>query len=388
MDFSFSEEQSLLRDSLNGYLADRYDFDARKAAQNSADGWRPDVWKAFAEELGILGAPLPEALGGLGGGGVDSMIVMEAMGEHLVLEPYLESVVLAGELLRRIGGDTAGELIGRIVSGEAVVAVAALEPQARYDLANVHTGAFREPEGWRLEGHKAVVAAAPWATHLLVTAKAEGEGGGAFSDGAPSEHGVSVFLVEVGGEGVVLRDYMTVDGRRAAEVDLQDAPATLLGEEGGALPHLEAAFDAAAAAACAEAVGLMRRMHRETVEYARQRRQFGRAIGEFQVIQHRLVDMFMAVEQAVSVTYLATLSLDAEPEQRARAVSAAKVRVGKSIREVGQGAVQIHGGIGMTDELALGWRFKRATVIESSFGDTEHHLRRFERLSAPAPVAA
>jgi len=382
VDFAFSEDQGLLRDSLAAYLSDRYDFDSRRKAAAQAPGWRPGVWKAFAEELGILGAPFPEALGGLGGGAEANMIVMEALGEHLVLEPYLETVVLSGGLLERIGGEAAETLIGQIVSGEAVVVLAYAEPSSRYDLDAVHTAAWREEDGWRLDGHKAVVAAAPWATHLLVTARAEGEGG--------EFHGESLFLVAANGEGVSLRDYATMDGRRAAEVTLEDAPATLLGEEGGALPHLEAAVDAATAAACAEAVGLMRRMHRETVEYARQRRQFGRAIGEFQVIQHRLVDMFMAVEQAVSMTYLATLSLGEEPAARARAVSAAKARVGKSIREVGQGAVQIHGGIGMTDELALGWRFKRATAIEQLFGDTEYHLRRFERSGAgvPEPGAA
>ncbi len=387
MDFNVSETQTLLRDSLGAYLTDRYDFDSRRKAAAGAPGWRPEVWKAFAEELGILGAPFSEELGGLGGGAEDDMIVMEQLGEHLVLEPYLETVVLAGNLLRRVGGEAAEALIGQIIAGEAIVAVAYLGAHSRYDLAHVRTAAFREADGWRLDGHKAVVAAAPWATHLLVTARTEGEEnrGGTAGGG---DTGVSLFLLPVDEPGVVLHDYQTVDGRRAAEVILQDAAATLLGEEGAALPHLEAAVDAAAAAACSEAVGLMRRMHRETVEYAKQRRQFGKAIGEFQVIQHRLVDMFMAVEQAVSMTYLATLSLDAEPEVRARAVSAAKARVGKSIKEVGQGAVQLHGGIGMTDELALGWRFKRATVIEQQYGDTEHHLRRFETLSAPVPEPA
>ncbi|MBU2031231.1 MAG: acyl-CoA dehydrogenase family protein [Alphaproteobacteria bacterium] len=374
MDFSFSEEQTLLNDAVSGYLKSVYDLDSRNKAVRSEAGWRPEVWKALAEDIGVLGATIPEEAGGLDGGPVETMIVMEAVGRSLALEPYLETAVLGVGLLRRAGGLAAAALLPAIASGEAVIAFAHDEPQGRHAGLSVLTTARKVAEGWRLDGAKAVVAAAPWATHLIVSARVSGEAG--------DEVGLGLFLVEVAkaGSGLSLRSYPTVDGRRAAEVELdglvvpEDA---LLGAEGQGWAVIAPALDEAVAAQCAEAVGVLRELHEQTLDYVRQRRQFGRPIGEFQVIQHRLADTFAAVEQAASLTYMATLKLDAPERERARAVSAAKVGVSRALRFVGQAAIQTHGGIGMTDELALSHYFKRASVIEQQLGGPEVHLRRF-----------
>lgn len=371
MDFAFSDEQRMLRDLVSAWLRDQYGFEARQAAMESAEGWRPQVWRALARELGVLGASLPESAGGLGGGPVETLVVMEELGAALFIEPYLETVVFAGGLLKHSQWDGAGDWLGRIAAGEAVFAVAHTEPQSRYDLADVSTTARRSGDAWVIDGRKAVVHAAPWASHLLVTARVSGD--------RRDADGIGLFLVDKAAVGVVTRDYPTIDGRRASEIQLESAFAlACLSED--ALPLIERAVDEATCAACAEALGLMRRLHTDTMDYAKQRKQFGRPIAEFQVLQHRMVDMYLAVEQAVSTTYYATLMLDAPGAERARAVSAAKVQVGKSARLVGQEAVQIHGGIGMTKELALGWYFKRLTVIETLFGDADHHLDRFQRM--------
>ena len=376
MDFTYTDEQSILRDTLRRFLADRYDFETRKGVLASEAGWRPDYWRAFAEELGILGAGFTEEQGGLGGGAVEHMVVMEELGAGLVVEPYLGTAVIGGGFLKHAGGVLADELIPEVIEGRAVFAFAYAEPTGRYDLADLQTTARRSGEGWVLDGRKAVVVGAPWATHLLVSARTAG--------GRRDREGVSVFVVEAAASGVSRRDYPTVDGRRASEIGLEGAPARLLGEADAGLPLVERVTDEAIAAVCAEAVGAMRRMHAATVDYARQRRQFGRAIADFQVLQHRMVDMFMALEQSVSMTYMATLKLEEPDAERKKATSAAKVAVAKACREVGQGAVQVHGGIGMTDELALGHWFKRTTVIEGLFGDVDHHLRRYTALSLDA----
>ena len=372
MDFSLSEEQRMLADLVSSWLQDNYGFEARQAAMDSPEGWRPEVWQALARELGVLGASLPEEAGGLGGGAVENMVVMEQLGGAIFIEPYLESVVLAGALLKHSGWPQANDWLARVGSGEAAFAFAQAEPQSRFDLHDVGTTAKKDGAGWSLDGRKAVVHAAPWATHLLVTARSSG--------GPRDRDGVSLFLVDKASRGVATRDYPTVDGRRASEIQFDATVAELVAEE--AMQLIERGVDEAIAAACAEAVGVMRRMHKDTMDYARQRRQFGRPIADFQVLQHRMVDMFTAVEEAVSMTYFATLMLDAEPRARARAVSAAKVQVGKALRHVGQEAIQIHGGIGMTNELALGWYFKRGTVLESLYGDVDHHLARFQSQEA------
>jgi len=376
MNFSFTEEQSLLRDALASYLADHYSFDQRRAAIKSASGWRPEVWKAFAQDLGILGAAFPEEFGGLGGGATETLVIMEELGKALVVEPYLATVVIAGGFLKRSGHPAAADLIGQIIAGETTYAFAQAEPQGRYALNDVATAARKDGAGYVLNGTKAVVLGAPWASHLIVTARTSG----ARRDAA----GISVFLVDAKASGVVMRDYPTVDGGRAAEVTFENVALgadALIGPEGQGLPLIEAVVDEATAALCAEACGVLRRLHEGTVEYTKQRKQFGQAISAFQVLQHRMVDMFIAFEQSVSMTYMAHIRLGGSDEERAKAVSAAKVQVGRACRFLGQNAIQLHGGMGMTDEMAIGHYFKRATMIEAQLGNTDHHLARYEALS-------
>jgi alkylation response protein AidB-like acyl-CoA dehydrogenase len=376
MDFSYNETQQMLRDTLARYLADNYDFDTRRKWIASDAGRDPGIWQALATELGILGAPFAEEQGGLGGGAVENMIVMEQLGEAIAIEPYLQTVVIGGGALKAVGGAVADAVIPQIIAGEAVIAFAYAEPQGRYELHNLRTSARKDGAGWVLNGHKAVVYAAPWATHLLVTARTGG--------GMREADGVSLFLIEANLPGIVRRDYPTVDGFRASEIYFENCAVpgeALLGGEGAALPLVEQIVDEATAAVCAEATGVMRRLHAGTMDYARQRKQFGRAISDFQVLQHRMVDMFMEVEQAVSMTLMATLKLNNPAAERAAAVSQAKAKIGKGLRFTGQSAIQIHGGIGITDELSIGHYFKRATMIENQFGSVDHHLARFETIS-------
>lgn len=376
MDFSFTDEQSMLRDTVASYLADNYAFDARRAAIRSEAGWRPEVWKAFAEELGILGAPFSEELGGLGGGPVENMVVMEEFGKALVVEPYMGTVVIGGGFLKHSGHAAAPDLIEKIIGGEAIFAFAYAEPQGRYTWQDLKTTATKDGTGYVINGQKAVVVGAPWATHLIVTARTGG--------GQRDAQGVSVFLVDKNAKGVTTRDYPTVDGQRASEVTFENVSVgveALIGAEGHGLPLVEKVMDEAIAATCAEACGVLRRLQEGTVEYTRTRKQFGVPISSFQVLQHRMVDMFIQLEQSISMTYMATIRLSDEAHERAQAASAAKVQIGKACRFVGQNAVQLHGGMAITDEMAIGHYFKRATMIEGLFGSTDHHLARYEALS-------
>jgi alkylation response protein AidB-like acyl-CoA dehydrogenase len=375
MDFNFTDEQSMLRDTVASYLADHYSFDQRRAALAKEPGWSPTIWKAFAEELGILGAPFAEELGGLGGGPVENLIIMQEMGKALVVEPYRGTVVIGGGFLKHSGYAGAEALIGQIISGEAIFAFAYAEPQGRYNLADLKTTAKQDGGGHILNGHKAVVIGAPYATHLIVTARTAG--------GQRDAEGVSVFIVPKAAAGVTTRDYPTVDGFRASEVILENVKVgadALVGPADHALPLIEKVVDEAIVATCAEACGVLAKLHEGTLEYTRQRKQFGQPISAFQVLQHRMVDMFIQVEQSVSMTYMATVKLT-EDHERSKAAAAAKVQIGKACKFVGQNAIQLHGGMGMTDEMAIGHYFKRATMIESAFGSTDHHLARYEFLS-------
>ncbi|MGO4332874.1 acyl-CoA dehydrogenase family protein [Cupriavidus sp. M-11] len=383
MDFQFSEEQSMLRDTLARYLADHYGFEARQAAVRSPAGWRPACWKALAQELGLLGAGFPERFGGLGGGAVEHMIVMEQFGRHLVVEPYLSTVVLGGGALLHGNEALAAQWLPAIIGGEATVAWAHAEPRSRYCLHDVQSTAVRAQGGWRLSGHKAVVVAAPWATHLVVSART----GGTRRERA----GISLFWLPRDTPGVALQAYPTVDGARAAEVRLDNVfvpDDALLGAEGQALALIERLSDEAAVALCAEAGGAMSRMLGDTVDYARQRKQFGVPIATFQVLQHRMADMYVQLEQAVALTQVAAMQAGADPQRRALAASAAKAHAGQAGKLVGQAAVQIHGGMGVTEELAVGHYFKRVTAIDLQFGSADHHLRRYADLLYPAHPAA
>lgn len=372
MDFKLSKEQELLRNGLVKFLSTRYDLEKSRTAAKTGPGWQPEIWAGFADELGILGAALPEEVGGIGGGPVEMMVIAEALGRALVVEPYVDTVVVAGGLLRRAGGAVATSLLERVVAGTAVVALAATEAESGDNWLDVATVAVPDGDGWVVRGAKIVVASAPLASHLLVTAR--------------TANGVSLFAVDVAdtGEGLEAHHYRTVDDRRASDLvfDGLRLPGTaLLGEEGRAGPSLQQARDEGAAAVCAEAVGCMRKVLADTVEYAKQRQQFGQPIGSFQALQHRMVDMHMEVEQSVAAAYLAILNLEAEPAVRARAVSAAKATIGRAARFVGQQAVQLHGGMGMTEELAIGHYFKRLTALQYEFGSTDHHVARYARLT-------
>ena len=303
---------------------------------------------------------------------------MEEFGKALVVEPYLGTVVIGGGFLKHSGHAAAADLIGGIIEGRNIFAFAQAEPQSRYNLAAVTTTAKKDGQGWILNGHKAVVVGAPFATHFIVTARTGG--------GERDAEGVSVFLVEKSAKGVTTRDYPTVDGNRASEVYFENVALgayALVGTLDHGLPLVEKVVDEAIAATCAEACGVLRKLHEGTLDYTKQRKQFGVPISSFQVLQHRMVDMFINVEQAVSMTYMANIKVSDDAE-RAKAVSAAKVQIGKACRFVGQNAIQLHGGMGMTDEMAIGHYFKRATMIESAFGSVDHHLARYEFLSLGA----
>ncbi len=377
MNFTLSEEHTLLQASLGQFLQHRYGFAERTAASRGGLGYRPEVWSALAGELGVLGMTIPEAHGGLGGGALEQMILMQEAGRALLLEPVCETVFQAGWLLGQAGGSLAGQLLEQVAAGTLKLAVALGEPAMRYDLPDIATRAVRDGAGWRIDGVKAVVIAAPWADRLIVAARTAGQAGDA--------DGLSLFVVDPAAAGVTLHPYPTIDGRRAADIEFAGVAVSadaLIGPESGALPLLEAMRDRAIAAQAAEAAGLLDKLVSDTVDYTRQRNQFGQPIAGFQVLQHRMVDMFMQVEMVRSAAMLAALKLDGDPAERARAASAAKVTVAEACRFIGQNAVQLHGGMGMTDELGIGHYFKRATLIESEHGTADWHLARHAALSA------
>ena len=383
MDFNFTDEQNMIRDSLSRLIREKYDFETRQKAVHSELGRDPAMWAQFAE-LGLLMAPFSEEDGGLGGSAIDAMVVMEEFGKGIVTEPFVPSVVCGGGFLKHAGTASQKEHhLAGIMSGEQIFAFAYAEPRGRYNLADLETTAKKDGAGYVLNGHKAVVIGAPWATHFVVTARTSG--------GQRDTDGVSVFIVEKDAAGVTTRDYPTVDARRASEVYFENVsvPAEhLIGEADNGLPLIEKVADEAIAAICAEACGVMGVAHQMTVDYSRERKQFGTPIGKFQVLQHRMVDMFMEHQQAISMTYMATLKLDEDEATRKMAASAAKVKIGQAGRFVGQEAIQIHGGMGMTEELAVGHYFKRLTMINAELGNVDHHLKRFTALSAQEMAVA
>jgi alkylation response protein AidB-like acyl-CoA dehydrogenase len=288
----------------------------------------------------------------------------------------MPSVVIGGGALKAVGGALADAIIQEIIAGNVIIAFAYAEPQGRYNLAHIRTSAKKDGAGYVLNGHKSVVYAAPWATHLLVTARTGGSGREA--------EGISLFLIDAKTPGIVRRDYPTVDGFQASEVYFENVAIpgdALLSGEGAGLALIEQIVDEATVAVCAEACGVTEKLHAGTVDYAKQRQQFGQPIGRFQVLQHRMVDMYMEVEQSRSMTTMATLKLTLPADERKAAVSACKAKVSRAAKFVGQNAVQTHGGIGITQELAIGHYFKRSTMIESQFGSADHHMDRYEALT-------
>ena len=378
MDFELKAEQEQLRDMLQRYVRKDYGFEARRRIVASPEGFSREVWKSFAE-LGLLGIGIPEDQGGIGGGAIETFLVMESLGTGLVVEPYLPSVVLGAGLVRDAG--TAAQkaaILPAVASGELRLALAHHEPGGRFDLERVATQAKRSGSGYTLNGKKAVALGGESADKLIVSAKAPsplGEGRG---------EGVSLFLVDAKAKGVTRTGYHTRDSHRAADIALDGVvvdASNLLGSEGEGLALVERAVDRGIAALCAEAVGCMDALNAQTLEYLKTRKQFGVAIGTFQVLKHRMADMFIAAAQARSMAYLAAMRADeADAATRRHAISAAKALVGKSARAVGQGAVQLHGGMGVVDELIVSHYFRRLTAINTTFGDTDHHLARFSDL--------
>ena len=373
MDFSFTEEQSLLQDSVQRFVQNSYEFETRQKLVKTEEGFSRDNWSSFAE-LGWLALPFAEESGGFGGTAVETMIMMEEFGKGLVVEPYVTTVIMAGSIIEA-GGSTAQKegVLAEIMAGTKLAAVAYVEPQARFNLADVTTSAVASDEGYTLNGFKGVVLGGPSADVLVVTARTWGE--------QRDRDGITLFLVDASAEGISRRDYPTIDGGRASEVTINNVSVgagDMLGEAGAGLGLLEIGINNGILAVCAEAVGAMEVLYKTTVEYCKTREQFGQPIGKFQVLQHRMVDMFMEHEQAKSLLYMAAIRMSEDDDVAARkAISALKVQVGKGGRFVGQNAIQLHGGMGMTDELNVGHYFKRITAVETLFGNADFHLKQY-----------
>ncbi|AKJ30554.1 acyl-CoA dehydrogenase family protein [Caldimonas brevitalea] len=377
MNFNLTEEQQLLDDTVRRFVAKEYGLEQRRAVMNSASGWSREVWGQLAD-MGLLALHVPEAHGGLDAGAVETLVVMQALGQGLALEPFLASAVIATELLRSTGDDAQqAAWLPALASGERVAVLAHDEAPARGIDLHVDTRAHRTGDGYVLNGHKSVVLHAGAADVLLVSARTHGE--------ADQADGVSLFLVPRDTPSVVLREYRTVDGQRAADVQLNGtyvAASGRLGAEGGAWPAIQRALDIGLAALCAEAVGVIKAVVDATIEYLQTRKQFGQPIGRFQALQHRAADLLMHYEQAKSMSiYAAVRCRHDDAAERAKALSAAKVVIGRACRFVSQQAVQLHGGMGVTDELVVSHQFKRLMAIELSLGDTDAHLQRYSELS-------
>jgi pimeloyl-CoA dehydrogenase small subunit len=370
MDFALTEEQELLRHSVQRLFADHYAFDARKRYAQEPSGYGRAQWARYAE-LGLLGLPFAEEHGGSAGGPVETMIIMEEVGRALALEPYLSTVVLAGGLLRLGAGKAlCADLVPKIAGGGLMLAFAHAERQSRYDLADVAASARREGASYVLDGAKSLVLHGDSAGKFIMSARLSG--------GQRDRDGLALFLVDAVAKGVSTRGYATVDGLRAAEVTFAGVRVdggVAIGEPGKAYPLIERVVDTAIAALAAEAVGAMAAMHEQTVDYMKTRKQFGVTIGSFQALQHRAAEMLVALEQARSMALLATMmAAEENVRERRQAISAAKVQIGRSARIIGHGAIQIHGGIGMTMEAKVGHYFKRLTTIDTTFGDADYHL--------------
>jgi alkylation response protein AidB-like acyl-CoA dehydrogenase len=375
MNFDFSEEQVMLRDSVARFVQDDYDFDTRRRIAASEEGMSRENWKTFAE-LGWLSIPFAEEYGGYGGSAVDVMLLMEQFGRGLVLEPYLATVVMFGGLLQKAGSDDQkGEFIPRIIAGECLGAFAWLERQSRFELTDVKTTARQEGEGYILDGEKVVVFNGANADHLIVSARTGGE--------QSDPQGISLFLVPADAEGVERLSYRMMDGQVVANVvlsNVQVPAASLVGPAGEGYPLIEALALEANIALAAEAIGIMETLNAKTVEYTKTREQFGVAIGSFQALQHRMVDTFMSAEQTRSLLYRAVCALSDEQEDVATAVHALKVMVDRAGKHIFGEAIQLHGGMGITDELDIGHYAKRLMMINTTFGNGDHHQAQFNAL--------
>ena len=373
LSFDLTDEQQLLKDSVERFIERSYPFDKRRKASKSDEGYSREHWKQFAD-LGWLAVGLPEDQGGFGGAR-EVAVLMEAFGRGLVTEPWLASVLLAGGTIARAGSAAQREeLLAALVAGESVLAFAHGEPKSRYDIARVETTARQSGGSWALEGHKAVVLNGDSADRLVVSARTSGK--------ARDKDGISLFIVDPRSKGVEVRGYPTNDGGRAAEIRFSGAAGALLGTEGKAYDVIEETNDRAAAAVCAESLGLMAVLNAMTLDYSKTREQFGQKIGTFQALQHRMADMFVALEESRSLADVYMADVDSpDKAERQRAVSALKVQCDKAGRLVGQEAIQLHGGIAMTDDYQASHYFKRLSIIARQFGDMDWHLDRYAALT-------
>jgi len=380
MDLSLSDEQKQLQDAAERFVRDKYPFENRRKIAATERGWLSENWTQMAD-LGWLGMAFKEEDGGFGGGPIETMIVMEQFGKGLVLEPFLPTVILGGGMIAACGSRAQKEqLLMPMIEGKKQFAFAWLERQSRYNLADVSLKATKEGGGYSLTGHKGVVYNAASADAILVLARTAGSG--------REERGLTLLIVDAKAKGLSRRDYPTQDAMRASELTFDKVSVgagSVLGPVDGAFAVVEDAVDRAVVALCAEATGCMDAINAATLEYIKTRKQFGQPIGKFQVLQHRMVDCFTNAQEARSMTLMATLKIgDKDPIVRRKAASGAKVQIGKSGKFCGQSAVQMHGGMGVTDELVVSHYFKRLTMIDLMFGNQQHHLTRYSNLAVAA----
>jgi alkylation response protein AidB-like acyl-CoA dehydrogenase len=373
MDLGLSDDQKLLKETVERLMQDNYDIDKRRAYIAENKGYSSDNWQQMAE-LGLLGLPFDEEFGGFGGSAVDVMVVMEALGNGLAVEPFLSTVVLCGGLIHDAGSaaQKSAHLV-EIAAGKRTFALAHSEPQARYNLANVISQAGAQGDGFQLSGTKCVALNGDSADWFIISARSSGS--------ARDQKGISLFLIPAATPGLEVTGYQTVDGLRAADIQFDNitvASDALIGNLGDGYAILERAIDKTIGALAAESVGIMDTINALTLEYSKNRNQFGKAIGTFQVVQHRLTDMLMETEQARSMAQIAAMALDVNDEAaRARELAGVKARLGKAGRFVGQESIQLHAGMGMTDEMTIGHYFKRLTMIDRSYGDADYSMRRY-----------
>ena len=375
MDFTFNEEQSLIQDQVDQFVQKEYDWETRQSLSNSELGFGEDNWKKFAE-LGWLGISVSEDSGGFGGSAIESMLIMEAFGKGLVVEPFLETVIMAGGLIDDHGSDQQkSSFLEPAIAGEMHLALAYAEPQSRFNLSDVVTDAKADGDNFIINGYKSVVMNGPSADQIIVSARTSGT--------QLDENGISLFIIDANASGLDKTNYKTVDGRRASDLTFENVSVSkesLIGVQDKGFEILDSAIDKAILAISAEAVGAMEVLYKTTVEYTKTREQFGTAIGKFQVLQHRMVDMFMEYEQCKSLLYMATMKHEEKAEDAKKAISGLKYQVGKAGKFIGQQAVQLHGGMGVTDELNVGHYFKRLTTVGTIFGNTDYHLKKYTSL--------
>jgi len=375
MDFTFNEEQSLIQDQVDQFVQKEYDWETRQSLSNSDLGFGDDNWQKFAE-LGWLGISVSEESGGFGGSSIESMLIMEAFGKGLVVEPFLETVIMSASLIDDHGTkEQKSSILEQAIAGKMHLALAYAEPQSRFNLSDVVTVATADGDNFILNGYKSVVMNGPSANKVIVSARTSGS--------QLDEHGITLFIVDSDCEGIEKTNYKTVDGRRASDIVIENVVVSkedIVGEVDGGFQLLDSAIDKAILAISAEAVGAMEVLYKTTVEYTKTREQFGTAIGKFQVLQHRMVDMFMEYEQCKSLLYMATMKHEEGAYDSKKAISGLKYQVGKAGKFIGQQAVQLHGGMGVTDELNVGHYFKRLTTVGTIFGNTDYHLKKYSSL--------